>query len=69
MLVAAPVFVGQEDVLAIVAAVGDVMRCADPPPPALGGALRWIGFYSSLFTNVMGSVPLVPPRARPLVPR
>ena len=29
MLVAAPVFVGQEDVLAIVAAVGDVMRCAD----------------------------------------
>jgi hypothetical protein len=29
MLVAAPVLFGQEDVLAIVAAVGDVMRCTD----------------------------------------
>jgi hypothetical protein len=37
ILVAAPVFVGQEDVLAIVAAVGDVMRYADRHQPRLAG--------------------------------
>ena len=42
MLVAAPVFVGQEDVLAIVAAVGDVMRCADRHHPRWAGHRVWL---------------------------
>ena len=37
LLVAAPVFVGQEDVLAVVAAVGDVMRHARRDHPRLAG--------------------------------
>ena len=40
LLVAAPVFVGQEDVLAVVAAMGDGMRYADrhhPTPRACRG--------------------------------
>ena len=36
-LVAAPVFVGQEDVLAVVAAVGDVMRYVHRHHPRLAG--------------------------------
>jgi hypothetical protein len=33
-----PVFVDQEDLLALVAALGDAMRDARPPPAALDGA-------------------------------
>jgi len=37
VLVAAPVFVGQEDLLAIIAAMGDVMRDVDRDHPRLAG--------------------------------
>lgn len=42
VLVAAPIFVGQEDILAVVAAVGDLMRYVDRrhPGPILSEVRR-----------------------------
>jgi hypothetical protein len=49
VLVAAPVFVGQEDILAIVAAVGDVMRHAGRHHPRWAGhAVRFVSILSCL---------------------
>jgi hypothetical protein len=59
VLVAAPVFVGQKDVLAIVAA-GDGMRYADRHHPRWAGHQVWLVPILSCPQMFMGSVPSAP---------